>query len=104
MTPEYNDEYRREIIRGLEQRYEQAKAKHLQAETEAAQAKRECDELEAAHRRAQLPFPPGDTCPVCWVRHGRTSDLRAARHDDPDHYDLMECSAPDCGYSEDRPI
>ena len=103
MTPEEGDEHRREIIRGLEYRYQQAKAKHLQKEAEAVQAQRECAELEAAISRAQLPLPADAECPDCWFTHGRSSKLHAAQHDDPDRYDRMECRAQDCSYSEERP-
>jgi hypothetical protein len=101
MTSEEGNENRRHIIRGLEQRYQHAKAKALQTETESAQAKRELEAMEAARLRTQLPFPAGDVCPECWLIHGNITELYPVPHDDPEHYDRMRCKAP-CGYFEDR--
>lgn len=71
MPPEQNEQERREIIRRLERRYQEAQTKSLKAEAEAAEARRAEAALLDAHRRAQLPFPAGDICPECWLTHGR---------------------------------
>lgn len=101
MASEQGEEYRREIIRRLEREDQELEAKTREAEAESAEAKREREALKAAHLRAQLPFPPGDPCPSCWIMHGQDSQLYAVPHDDPDQYDRMKCS---CGYYEDREV
>ena len=99
MTPEDRDEHRRQIIWGLEQQYQQAEAKALKAETDAAQAKREMQALEAARLRAQAPALLGDKCPACWITHGVKSNLVAVVHEDPANFDRLECKS--CGYFEE---
>ena len=100
MPPERNEEERREIIRRLERRYQEAETKRLHAEQEAAYARVEKSNLESARLRAQGPFPESDMCPECWIMHGKLSPLEAARADDPSRYDRWMCRA--CPYSVDR--
>ena len=100
MASEDKDEKRREIIRQLEYRYQQAQAKHLKAEAEAAEAKDELAKLQAARHRVHLPVPEGDICLNCWINHGRSSSYHAIQHDDPDHFDRMECEG--CGQIDER--
>lgn len=102
MASEDRDEQRRQIIGQLEYRYEQAQAKHLKAETDAADAKRELAELQAARHRTQLPLPEGDICLPCWFDHGVISILEARTADEPELYDRMKCLI--CGRVEDRRI
>lgn len=102
MSPEQNDEYRREVIRRLEDQDRELEAKAKKAEAEAAQARQQRSELEVALRRAQLPFPPGDPCPLCWIMHGRDSQLYPVPHEEPEKYDRMKCGSEGCNYVEDR--
>lgn len=102
MTSEDKDEERRYIIGQLEYRYQQAQAKHLKAEADAAEAMGEFAELQAARRRSQLPLPEGDICVPCWVNHGRISNFEALTADEPERYDRMRCEG--CKRIEDREI
>lgn len=69
MAPEHDEQERRQIIGRLERQYQQAQAKGLKAEAEGSDARGEEAALLDAHRRAQLPFPPGDICSECWITH-----------------------------------
>lgn len=102
MTSEQGDEYRREVIRRLEQEKQERDAKR--AELEQANAKLEAEDRAAANAmlRAQSPALLSDICPSCWIKHGVKSKLHAAEHEDPDHYDRMQCGS--CGYVEDHEI
>ena len=100
MTPEGPNQHRREIIGRLEYQYKQAQTKHSDAEANAAKAKGQMMEIEAALLRAErFPNRP-DVCPECWIIHGRESDLYAVPHEDPAHFDRMQCGT--CGYFENR--
>jgi DNA repair exonuclease SbcCD ATPase subunit len=102
MTSEQGDEYRREIVRRLEQEKQNRDAKR--AELEQAKAKLEAEDRASAGAmlRAQAPSLLSDICPSCWIKHGRKSKLHAVQHEDPDHYDRMQCRS--CDYFEDREI
>jgi len=99
MTPENRDEYRRQIVRRLENQDHDLEAKAEKAEAEAAQARMKRKKLEAALLRAQGPPRPSNECEACWIIHGRHSQMVAAEHEDPDHFDRLECKT--CGHFED---
>jgi len=101
MTPIENEQERREVIRRIEHRYQEAHAKRLKAEAEVVQARQEEAALLNAQRRAQLPIPPGDICPECWVMHGDEHPLRPVPHPhDARHIDRWLCNV--CRHVEDR--
>ena len=93
---------RREIIGRLEYDYQQAQAKHLKAEEDAAQAELQMTKIETALLRAKVPQSHVNICIECWIIHGRESDLYAVPHEDPSHYDRMKCKI--CGYVQDTKI
>lgn len=101
MTPEDRDQNRREIVRGLEHQDRDLEAKAEKAEADAAQFRRQREDLQAARLRAQGSASPADECEACWIMHGRRSKLKAVPHEDPDHWDRLQCEDRDCGYFED---
>lgn len=102
MSPVKNEQERREEIRRLEQEDLRADARLAEINAELQQIQADKVQRQAKRLRAERPFPPGEICPNCWVNHGEKSLLRAAQHDDPDHYDLLRCSA--CEYEIERNI
>lgn len=101
MTSEQSDQYRREIIRSLESRNKQAKAKALNAEAEAAKAKLQSEALEAALLRAYHPPLSNDICLSCWINHGDKVTLKNIPQVSPHGMrDRFVCS--ECGYAELR--
>ena len=102
MPPEKNEQERREIIGRLERQYQDAEAKRLKGEQDAAFARVEKSNLSGALRRAQLPFPEGDVCPECWITHGRVNPMRPVPSPEPRLYDRWKCPADDCGHTSDR--
>lgn len=91
MAPIRDEDERREVIRRLEQEYLRAKREHAETQPEHAEA-------EAALSRLQLPLPPGDVCPECWITHGHTRPLRAVLENGAPQYRRMRCDH--CEYSQ----
>jgi hypothetical protein len=97
------ESYRLQMLRRLEKidkgtppsevtEAEQTIAKYRQKQAEARDA--------IPRLRASLPYP--DLCPQCWFMHGKQSELLAARHPDPDNFDMWECRV--CGYSDEQEL
>ena len=88
---EHSDESRREIVRRLEEEEQALNAQQ-------AQLDRKRTEIKSRRFRAQLPFPSGDICPVCWIDHG----LEAPMQPQPSGrgVDIFRCGS--CGHTEER--
>lgn len=101
MMPKEEEQHRREIIERLERRDQELEGQAREAEAEATRARQERAALKSALGRANLPFPPGDVCPECWVMHGEERPLHSVPHPhNPRHFDRWRCHV--CGHVEDR--
>jgi hypothetical protein len=69
----YGDEQLRKLIRDLED--EKARLKAQKARSEADINNRLAD-VDGRLRRAKMPLPNKDSCPVCWIDHGKRSKMQ----------------------------
>ena len=100
MPPERFDERRREIIGGLEEKYEREKAKHRDAVTKAEEAEAICAELEATIRSVEGAAPNPVFCIFCLLTHGRESELRPMlKANYTEDWSRKTCD--ECGYEQD---
>lgn len=93
MSPEYNEQARREIVRQLQDKKQRLDAKK-------AEINEELLNVEVRIRRAQPPFPSGDICLDCWIEHGKTHEFRNIPSTNG-RADKYECSG--CGQIIERP-
>ena len=98
MTAEESNEYRREIIRRLEQEKASLNAEKARIDLET---KHRRSELELALRRAYHPPLSNDICLRCWIDHGDKVILKNIS-EEPMHgmRDRFVCSK--CSYEELR--
>ena len=70
MPPEQNEQSRREIIRGLEQRDLQLKTRAAEIEKERLALETEAEALQRALLRAYHQPLSNEICLACWIEHG----------------------------------
>jgi hypothetical protein len=97
------EEYRRHMLRHLEQRFQRSKpAEVLEAERVIAKYRLEQEQAIPQLMRLQLQLLELDLCPQCHYRDGKRNTLTAAENPHPDRLDMMKCGV--CGYYEERPL
>jgi rubredoxin len=97
------ESYRRQMLRRLEQIDSGPTPSEVtEAQKTIAQYRQKQAEARQAIPRLRAPLPHPDLCPQCWFIHGEESPLHAARHPDPDNFDMWECRV--CGYSDEQEI
>ncbi|MBV9994836.1 MAG: hypothetical protein JO127_06455 [Caulobacteraceae bacterium] len=88
--PIEDEEERREVIRQLQDRDHEAKAKRLKAEAEGADAARDEAAVRAALERAKA-FPEGrNLCFFCFI-NGHESTMYPVPHPEPARFDRWKC-------------